>query len=313
MAPKVSVVMSVFNGARYLREAIDSVLQQTFTDFEFIVIDDASSDGTPQLIEQFRDPRLISIRHEANVGLTRALNRGLTTSTGQYIARMDADDISAPHRLALQVQYLDRHAHVGLVGVAPTYIDAAGRSAGHWNVLTTNDELQAQLARSNCFCHGSVMFRRACVELVGLYNEEFALAQDYDLWLRIAELFDIANLPDHVYHLRLHHTQLSHTQAEAQRRYVAWAREAAALRRWHLTQRLRARPASKTGGDGAVQRRLADRRWLAQRYFLFAMGRRRLQDRRGAARFLWRAILTQPAHGPTWAFLTQFVGRAVRR
>jgi glycosyltransferase involved in cell wall biosynthesis len=304
--------MGVFNGARYLRGAIDSILRQTFMDFEFIVIDDASSDETPRVIEQVQDPRLISLRHEAHLGLTRALNRGLAISTGQYIARMDADDISTPHRLALQVQYLDRHAHVGLVGVAPTYIDATGRPAGQWNVLTTNDELQAQLARSNCFCHGSVMFRRECVDLVGPYSEEFALAQDYDLWLRIAEWFDLANLPDPLYHLRLHDAQLSRAHAEAQRRYVARAREAAGFRRRHLAQRLRARPASGTGSDGVVRRRLADRRWLAQRYFLFAMGRRRLRDRRGAAGFLWRALLTHPAHGPTWVYLTQVVGRALR-
>ena len=117
-SPRVSVVMSVYNGERYLAEAIDSILGQSMSDLEFIVIDDGSTDGTPRILEKYtaRDERVWVVRNERNLGLTRSLNRCLSLARGEYFARQDADDISLPERLALQVQLLDANPHVGAIG-----------------------------------------------------------------------------------------------------------------------------------------------------------------------------------------------------
>ena len=313
MSPKVSVVMSVYNGQRYLREAVNSILNQSFIDLEFIIIDDGSTDDTAQILREFRDGRIVYLRNDENQGLTKSLNKGLKLARGEYIARMDADDISVPERLHRQVEYLDQYPLVGLVGVTPVCIDSAGNELGRWNVLTTNEEIQAQLAQSNCFCHGSVMFRRSCIEAVGLYDETFVLAQDHDLWLRIAELFDVANLPQPLYQWREHDERLSETRKQEQFRCVGRAREQAARRRFHFQEQVLSPIVSRSDGDEDLWRRTGDRRWIATRYFLFAMGQRRAGDRKGAARFLLRALATYPLHFPTWAYLAGFAARTILR
>ena len=313
MSPKVSVVMSVYNGERYLHKAVDSIFRQTFTDFEFIIIDDGSTDGTGEILKWFRDDRVLCVRNEENLGLTRSLNKGLALARGEYIARMDADDISMPERLQRQVEYLDQHPHVGLVGVTPVCIDSAGSEQDRLNLLITNEEIQAQLAQANCFCHGSVMFRRECLDAIGFYDETFLLAQDYDLWLRIAELFDVANLPEPLYRLREHNERLSETKEQEQLRYITQAREQAAKRRFHFQERVLSPIVSRPDEDNGLRQRATDRRWVATRYFLFAMGQRRVGDRKGAARFLLRALATYPLHFPTWSYLIGFAARTILR
>ena len=193
---RVSVVMSVFNGERFLLEAVDSILGQTYGDLELIVIDDGSTDGSSAILEQrgLEDPRL-RIFHQANVGLTRSLNRGVGLATGEYIARMDADDIADPTRIERQVAFMDAHPDVGLLGTGYREIDAEGRVLGVKAFPMVDDRtLRATLIRYNPFFHASVMLRREVFAAVGLYDPALALVEDYEMWFRVARRFRLANL-----------------------------------------------------------------------------------------------------------------------
>jgi glycosyltransferase involved in cell wall biosynthesis len=207
--PHVSVIMSVYNDERYLREAVDSILAQTFIDFELVIIDDGSNDETATILSTYQDPR-IAVHRQANRGLVAALNRGLALARGELLARMDADDRSHPERLQKQVAFLNQHPTIGLVGTACRIIDETGVSrAPFLHYPTDSSHLQAELLLHNCFCHGSVMFRRACIEQVGMYRPECAGDGDYDLWLRISEHFAVANLDEPLYDYRSHAQSIS--------------------------------------------------------------------------------------------------------
>jgi len=202
-SPRVSVLMSVYNGARYLRDAVDSILGQTFTDFEFIIVDDGSTDETPAILNSYTDPRIVRLRNETNIGLTRSLNKGLVVARGEYVARQDADDVSLPRRLAKQVEFLDGHPVIGLVGSAYEEFYEDGRLQRAVQMPLQPADIREQLFYGHCFCHGSAMARIRCLHAVGDYDEEYEVAQDRDLWLRLAERFDLANLPEVLYKLRI--------------------------------------------------------------------------------------------------------------
>lgn len=186
--PKVTVLMSVYNGEKYLKEAVDSILSQTFTDFEFLIIDDASTDRTPEILRSYRDPRIRIITNEENLGLTKSLNRGLALVMGKYIARMDADDISYPQRIEEQVKYLEEFQNVGLVGSSFEIIDESGNIVSR-NVYKnyTSENIYYKLIFNNCIAHSSVMYRRDLVIKIGGYNERLTRTQDYDLWSKISK------------------------------------------------------------------------------------------------------------------------------
>lgn len=183
--PAVSVVMSVYNGAATLDEAINSIRQQTFTAFEFIVIDDGSTDATPSILARHAaaDPR-VRVVAQANRGLTRSLNRGVSLARAPLIARQDADDISLPDRLAHQVTHLAERPDVLLLGAASIERNRAG--ADH-----ASQPDASSLARTvylhNPFAHTSVMFRKATFDALGGYDESFDTSQDFELWMRFAE------------------------------------------------------------------------------------------------------------------------------
>lgn len=229
--PKVSVVMSVYNGEQFLHEAVDSIIAQTYQDFELILVDDASTDSSPSIIESYQDPRIIHLTNETNLGLTRSLNIGLLAAKGEFIARQDADDTSDPKRLQRQVDFLSNHTQVGLVGTRGLIIDTSGRALELLQFPTSDVEIQDLLTRQNCFLHGSVMFRRDCIENVGLYREQFTFSQDYDLWLRIAEKYSLANLDSILYNYRFDGKAISQTRANAQLAYLELAKELAHQRR----------------------------------------------------------------------------------
>ena len=191
--PKVSVVMSVYNGEKYLKESVESILNQTFSDFEFTIINDGSTDKTPEILRSFNDERIKVINQE-NMGLTRSLNKAINLVIGEYIARMDADDVSLPERLERQVEFLDENLDVGMVGTACKEIDRDGQEIGIFSPPTTNNELKKVLIRYNPFVHASVMIRRTVIDKVGIYDESFSSAQDYEFWFRIAKFYKIANL-----------------------------------------------------------------------------------------------------------------------
>jgi GT2 family glycosyltransferase len=197
--PIVSIVMAVYNGEKYLRRAVESILHQTFTDFEFIIVDDGSTDTTPVILDAYHDPRIVRLRNEKNIGQTRSLNRGLALAGGRYVARMDADDVAYPDRLASQVAFLDTHPEIVLLGSSYDVVDSVGSLIERRVAKVGNEALQCTLVRRNCFGHGTTMMRRDALVRVGGYYERLWSVQDYDLWLRLAEQGDIANLEAPLY------------------------------------------------------------------------------------------------------------------
>ena len=229
--PRVTVLMPVYNGERYLREAIDSILAQTFTDFEFIIVDDGSTDETPTILNGYTDPRIVRLRNQTNVGLVESLNRGLAAARGEYIARQDADDVSLPQRLEKQLDFLESHPDVGLVGTTFAIVNSCGVILGIPSVPTQNGDIQERLLCANNFCHGSVMFRRKCLEVVGAYRADLFPAEDYDLWLRIGEHFQVANLSDVLYQWRDWDASISGENTAWQQERILHAVEEALKRR----------------------------------------------------------------------------------
>lgn len=179
--------MSVHNGARYLREAISSMLNQTLKEFEFIIVNDASTDESESIINSFNDPRIKIIKNEQNIGLTKSLNIALQKSTGSYIARMDADDISLPERLTVQKNFLDTHPDIVCVGSALRIIDENGVMCGTKAVFSDPDILGFHMRLKNQIAHPTVMFRKDAILHEGGYDESFRYAQDYDLWSRLLQ------------------------------------------------------------------------------------------------------------------------------
>ena len=193
--PAVSVLMGVWNGAPRVREAVVSVLGQTMGDLELIVVDDGSFDGTAAILESFGDPRLRIERRE-RAGLTSALNRGLALARAPLVARLDADDVALPERVARQVAYLDAHPDVGLLGTAAREVDPSGRELRTVSPPTDDTALRRALIRENPFVHSSMVMRRAAVDLVKGYDPGFPVAQDYDLWMRMSRVTRMANLAE---------------------------------------------------------------------------------------------------------------------
>jgi glycosyltransferase involved in cell wall biosynthesis len=202
--PKVTVLMAVYNGERYLREAVDSILCQTFQDFQFLIINDGSTDSSRDLILSYDDARIMLVDSEHNVGQTRSLNRGLELAAGELIARQDADDISEPERLAKQVAFLDRHPGVVLLGTWYKEIDVQGTVIGVRKLPCDTTDIRWSLLFFCPFIHSSVMFSKSViVEQIGFYNETFAYAQDHELWYRIARRLPVANLPEPLVRFRV--------------------------------------------------------------------------------------------------------------
>jgi glycosyltransferase involved in cell wall biosynthesis len=198
--------MSVYNGERYLREAILSILRQTWTDYEFLIINDGSTDNSREIIASFDDPRIRLLDNTTNIGLTKSLNRGLELARGEFIARQDADDISHPTRIEQQVNFLNSHPDVVLLGTQQRAIDLNGNSTSIAGVLPiANLSIKWCLMFQNAFAHTSVMYRRKVVwdQMQG-YDESFIRSQDFELWSRIVEKHAARNLPKVLVDLRRH-------------------------------------------------------------------------------------------------------------
>ncbi|HET6407318.1 MAG TPA: glycosyltransferase [Chthoniobacteraceae bacterium] len=212
-SPLISVLLAVHNGGALLDEAIQSILAQTLGDFELLVIDDGSTDDSHERAAAFKDERIRILRNETNIGLTRSLNRGLAEARGEYVARQDADDLSAPHRFAAQVEYLRSHPDVVLLGTSSVRIDPKGATIGTNDLPTSHDAIRWASLVDNPFLHTSVMFRRGVVQReFGGYDEKYAVCQDYDLWNRIAAKFRVANLPERLVLMREHESSMTRSQ-----------------------------------------------------------------------------------------------------
>ncbi len=233
LLPDVSVVMSVFNDARYLVSALESVLSQSDVDLEFIIVDDGSTDESPRLLAQFAsgDPRLRVIRQE-NAGLTRALMTGCSAASGEFIARQDADDVSLPGRLAKQVQLLRSDSRLVFVSCQAQVIAPEGEIVlSHTRPITPEAGTDLLLhGGSGPPGHGTVMFRRDAYIRAGGYRPEFYFAQDCDLWFRLAELGMLSYSPDFLYQYRLAPGSLSGSRNPVKRLFADAVDECRALR-----------------------------------------------------------------------------------
>jgi glycosyltransferase involved in cell wall biosynthesis len=229
--PAVSVVMPVYNGDPYLRDAVESILAQSLTDLELVVVDDGSTDRTPEILEELaaRDSR-IALHRQANQGSVAALNAGIAAASGELIARLDADDVALPDRLEHQLGFLREHPEVAMVGGQVRIIDGSGRAVADARYPTGDAEIRGAFERSTPFVHSAVTMRRTALERAGGYRPEFNLAEDLDLWLRIAEVGAVANLDRLVVEYRIHENQVSAQKLEQQAICSLAARDAARRR-----------------------------------------------------------------------------------
>lgn len=190
----ISVVMSVYNDAKYLRESVESILKQTFKNFEFVIVDDCSNSTVASILSKYSDKRIKIIRNTLNLGLTRSLNIAIKVARGRYIARMDADDISYPTRLQEQVHFLENNPEFVLCGASADLIDENNNIYGTRMCPTTDDIIRSNLVKSNQFIHPLVMFKKDAWERVGGYDESFTLSQDYDFFLKLSRIGKVANV-----------------------------------------------------------------------------------------------------------------------
>lgn len=208
--PKVSVVMTIYNGEKYVKKAIESILQQTFKDFELIVIDDGSTDNSYNIIKGFMDNRIHLYKNDTNRGVCYSSNRGIGLAQGEYIARFDCDDISYKTRLEKQVQFLNEHPDIMLCSTFRDYIINGKREKDFTQrEYCTHKEIRMQLLFGNIFTHSSVMFRKNLYIEGGFSYEKYPYAHDYNLMLDIAEKYNMYIIPERLVAYRLHPNQIS--------------------------------------------------------------------------------------------------------
>lgn len=204
--PRASVIMPVYNNAAFVLEAVHSILVQTYSDFELILIDDGSTDGSAYLISQITDPRVVKIFHSTNRGLVATLNEGLNMATGDYIVRMDSDDFSTPDRLAVQISFMDQNPWIDLCGAAYT------TSIGEVTRVNpaSHEEIRTWLLFHCCICHPTIIIRNSMIHRLGVqYDSNYPHAEDYELWNRLASQIQMANLPVNLLYYRQHQGQVS--------------------------------------------------------------------------------------------------------
>lgn len=194
--PRISVVMAAYNSKRYIREAIESILNQTFKDFEFIIVNDASTDKTLEIIKEYKkkDERIKLVNNKKNLGRAISRNKALKLARGKYIAILDSDDVSLPNRLEIQYEYLEQHSPIFLIGGSAINVDLNGKNQGYFKAITSELRLIRELKKRNAISHPTVMFRN---EKDNLYREKFSYSQDYDFYLiLLSKGKRVLNLPD---------------------------------------------------------------------------------------------------------------------
>lgn len=196
MNPKITVLMPVYNGEKYLIEAINSILNQTYKNFEFLIINDASTDSTKSIILSYEDPRIRLIDLETNIGLVRSLNKGLELAKGDFIARMDSDDISMPERLEKQYNHIIKNPEIGLVASNWEIIDEQGRSIAIRNISYCYEEMFYLLFFKNILGHSTIFFNKELIKKLNGYNENYSTCEDHELWCRIIRTAKIEQVND---------------------------------------------------------------------------------------------------------------------
>ncbi len=274
-SPLVSVLMSVYNGERYVRFAIESILHQTFTDFEFLIIDDGSNDESVPLIQGFRDSRIRLVRNGRNLGLVASLNRGLEMARGAYVARMDADDISMPERLQRQVDFMDANPEVDICGA---WLEAfEGRDKSIWAPPLSDEEIKANLVFESVVYHPTVMMRHTVFsDLAARYDEDYPYAQDYELWCRLSRSCRFANIGEVLLRYRLHERSVGRCKSDIQAMLACRVRK-------RLLSELGIEPTElelQLHGDISLWRIETDRRFL-ERAHAWLLNLRRANAERG--------------------------------
>lgn len=220
--PTVTVFMAVYNGEKYIKEAIESVLAQNYTDFELLIINDGSTDKTLEIIAKFNDPRIRLLHNDGNQGLTYTRNHGVREAKGEYFAILDSDDIAMPNRLKIQVDYMKANPNVAICGGQAVLIDGDSKEMRPYRVQS-GDSLSHWLVLHNVFINSTLMIKTAVMREMGGYRE-MAPAEDYDLSFRIGLKYRVANLSDKFVLYREHDNNISRVQTEklsnAQRRII---------------------------------------------------------------------------------------------
>lgn len=208
--------MAAYNASKYINAAIDSVLNQTFDDFELLIVEDGSTDETLSIIESYHDDRITVIKNAKNLGLIASLNKGLDCVKGEYIARMDADDICLPDRLSAQLNFLIKNSEIGFCG---TWFEKfTDHSSDVIQVPLSDGDIRAHLALDNAFAHNTIMFRRSFLEKHQLrYDKNFPYAEDYEFWVRCAKFTKLANMPIVTVRYRYHAENTSNSRSNDQR------------------------------------------------------------------------------------------------
>lgn len=212
----ITVIMPVFNGEVYLQEAIDSILQQSFSDFEFIIINDGSTDNSREIILSYNDERIRLIENGSNRGINYSLNAGLDMATGDYVARQDADDISFETRLQKQYDYLVNNPDIALVGCDAEIIDAHGVHISDSVLRMSAEDLGYNLLFGNFLLHSSVLFRKEAVGALGGYSPVISFCEDYELWFRLSRCAKLYSMPERLIRHRLNPHGLSRENSERQ-------------------------------------------------------------------------------------------------
>ncbi len=214
--PKISVVMSVFNAEKFLREAIDSILRQTYSDFEFIIINDGSNDSSRQIMESYNDYRIKVINNDGNKGLIYSLNKGIESAKGKYIVRMDADDIAVKTRLEKQFSILENNPEIGVL--SSDYISFSHSSRKYIKSISGNSRIKSFLLFSTTVCHPTLMLRKSVLEENHLtYSSQAKHVEDYDLWTKLALITNFETIQEALLLYRDHVNQVSHLYLDIQK------------------------------------------------------------------------------------------------
>ncbi|NMB70461.1 glycosyltransferase [candidate division WWE3 bacterium] len=225
--PFVSVVMPVYNTEKYLKIAIESILNQTYKNYEFIIIDDASTDSSIQIIESYVDPRIKIIKNSSTLRVTKTINVGIRVATGKYIVRMDSDDYSFAERIENQVKFMESNPDVVVCGGAIYVCDSNLKEINIRHYPQTDEQIRKKIFRFNPFAHPATIWVRSVVERVGYYDESIPVTQDYDLLFRVGKYGKFANLLDPVIKLRTHNQSQSISRGMEQQRITLKIRKKA--------------------------------------------------------------------------------------
>jgi glycosyltransferase involved in cell wall biosynthesis len=244
------------------------------------------------------------VNNEKNIGLTKSLNKGLKLARGEYIARQDADDISLPERLEKEVLFLDQNKNIALVGTYYYMINEKSKILNTIKPLTKSEEIKNGLLKGNQFGHGSVMFRAECVKEVGYYREELGPAEDYDLWLRISDRYNMANIPEPLYKWRLNIKSVSIKKKALEDKYALLAIELAKERRQlgkDKLQSLNKKDIDKLLDELISDTRIQDKRKIAEGYCFWSRVLFGGKDYTGAFKLLFKSLVSYPLNKETWA------------